>query len=84
MALIAFFVLLAAVVVLAGALARRKVRRTVEGELPVVTDETLRRILAEGSVETPEDPPLDEDAIREAEDRFWEERWDEPEEGGWR
>lgn len=63
---------------------RRRVRDVISGRKPVVTDEVLDRILGEGRVEFsesgPDDDPLDEDAAREAEDRFWDEDWDEPEE----
>ncbi len=73
------FVILAAVVLVGGLLSRRRVQRTVEGEDPVVTDELLRSLLQEGE----EDPePLDEDEIRKAEDEFWDEPWDDPEEWG--
>lgn len=84
MALVSLFLVLAVVVVLAGVLSRRRVRRTVEGDQPVVSDEVLRRILEEGALESEEEEPLDEESIREAEDRFWDESWDEPEEEGWR
>jgi len=84
MALAYLFLVLAATVVLAGVLSRRRVGRTVEGDRPVVSDEVLRKILEEGSVESEEEEPLDEESIREAEDRFWDESWDEPEEEGWR
>jgi hypothetical protein len=75
-----FFIILAAVVLAGGLMARTRIRRTVEGDAPVVTDEVLRRILEEGEVPPEEVDPLDEEEIREAEDRFWEEEWDEPEE----
>jgi hypothetical protein len=77
---------LAALVVFAGWQVRRRTQRTLRGDEPVVTDEVLRRILREGSVSGddpagPDDEPLDEDEIRKAEDRFWEEsEWDEPDE----
>lgn len=44
-----------------------------------LTDEEIRRIENEGVLET-ENEPLDLDAIRDEESRFWEETWDEPEE----
>lgn len=70
----------AALVILAGLAARRKIRRAVIGEAPVVTDEVLRRVLEEGSVDVTEtDEPLDEDQIREAEDEFWTSEWDDAE-----
>lgn len=84
MGIASLFLVLAGVVVIAGALARRRVRHTVEGERPVVSDEVLRRILEGGAVEPGEEEPLDEDAARDAEDRFWDETWDEPDGEGWR
>lgn len=74
------FAVLAAVVLIGGLAARRRTRRTVEGDRPVVTDEVMRRIVEEGSLAPDEDEPLDEDRIREEEDRFWSEEWDRPEE----
>ncbi|HEX7050636.1 MAG TPA: hypothetical protein VF188_10575 [Longimicrobiales bacterium] len=43
-----------------------------------LTDDMIRQIEASGSLEV--DEPLDRDRIREAEERFWNETWDEPEE----
>lgn len=83
MALAYLFVVLAAVGVMAGVLARRRVRQMVERDRLVVSDETLSQILQDGSVEFEEEEPLDEEAIREAEDRFWDESWDEPETEEW-
>ena len=74
------FIILAAIVLAGGLLSRRRIRDTVEGDVPLVTDEVLRRILEEGAVSPDDDEPLDEDRIREAEDRFWDEEWDRPEE----
>jgi len=74
------FIILAAIVLAGGLLSRRRVRDTVEGDVPLVTDEVMRRILEEGHLDPDEDEPLDEDRIREAEDRFWDEEWDRPEE----
>ncbi|TVP74915.1 MAG: hypothetical protein EA352_09530 [Gemmatimonadales bacterium] len=63
---------------------RQEIRQVVDGRRSVVSDEVLDQILGEGRVELSEpgydDGPLDEEAAREAEDRFWEEDWDEPEE----
>ena len=61
------FVLLAVVVVLAGVLGRRRVR-------DVVPDGDSERF--------GDDDAIDEDAIRAAEDEFWEKDWEEPEEWG--
>jgi uncharacterized membrane protein len=73
------FALLAAVVLAGGLAARRRMQETREGKRPVVTDEVLRRIMEKGEIE--EEDPLDEDEIREAEERFWDEsRWEDPDE----
>lgn len=47
---------------------------------PVVDDDALRRILEEGTLTTEEEEPLDLDEIARAEEDFWAEPWDEPEE----
>lgn len=50
---------------------------------PDVDDDTVRRILETGSIETDDDEePLDLDEAARAEDEFWNETWDEPEEFG--
>lgn len=50
------------------------------GGPPVVDDDALRRILEEGTLTTEEEEPLDLDEIARAEEDFWAESWDEPEE----
>jgi hypothetical protein len=71
---------IAVAVVIAGALTRRTILRTVRGEEPIITDEVLRLVLEEGSVEHPDSKDyLDEAQIRQAEDEFWAESWDDPE-----
>ena len=49
---------------------------------PRVDDDALRRILDTGTLSTPddEDEPLDLDAAARAEEEFWSQSWDEPEE----
>jgi hypothetical protein len=47
---------------------------------PRVDDEALRQILETGSLESDEDEPLDMEAAARAEEDFWNESWDEPEE----
>ncbi|HET8655468.1 MAG TPA: hypothetical protein VFL93_08115 [Longimicrobiaceae bacterium] len=50
---------------------------------PRVDDDAVRRILDEGTLVTPdEDEPLDLDEAARAEEEFWSESWDEPEEFG--
>jgi hypothetical protein len=74
------FLFLAVLVVAAGLLSRVRYRRVSRGEETVGSDAFLKELLGgEGGAE---DEGVDEDEIREAEDRFWEEDWDEPEE--WR
>jgi uncharacterized membrane protein YccC len=46
----------------------------------VLTDEMIRQIEQEGWIELEEDEPLDLNEIRELEEQFWEESWDEPDE----
>lgn len=46
----------------------------------VVDDAAIERILRHGSLSTGEDEPLNEDEIARAEQEFWEESWDEPDE----
>jgi len=77
------FLLLAVVALVGGFLMRSRVRKTLEGREPMTDDPVLRDILAQSDTwEADEGEPLDEDEIREAEDRFWEQEWDRPED--WR
>lgn len=73
------FLLLSVLVVVAGLVARWRLRsRTRSGRIRL-SDEAIRRIEREGRLETDEREPLDREQIREEEDRFWSETWDEPE-----
>jgi len=74
---------LGALAVLAGTAVRRRVRELRGSRTPTLDDEAVRRILEAGTLTVEDEPPLDLDEIEEAEDRFWSERWDEPEERGW-
>ncbi len=75
-----WLVVLAAVAIVCGFVARRRVRRSVKGQEPMVTDEVLRKVLGEGMAGLTEpDESLDEDQIRKAEDEFWSTEWDDPE-----
>lgn len=48
---------------------------------PAVDDDALREILRTGRLSAPEeDEPLDMEEADEAEEEFWGETWDEPEE----
>lgn len=50
------------------------------GGPPRVDDEALRRILQEGRLHSEEDEPLDMREAARAEEEFWDQPWDEPEE----
>lgn len=74
-------VLLGLLALAAGVAARWRIHRVKDrGEGPEVDDAAVRRIVEEGRIETDEREPLDHDRIREEEDRFWAETWDEPDE----
>lgn len=49
---------------------------------PAVDDDGIRRILETGSFAADDDEPLDLEEAARAEDEFWDESWDEPEEYG--
>lgn len=75
--------LFAALTGLAGIRYWRRVRSGRGAGLPPqVDDEALRQILETGSLEAggEDDEPLDMEAAAEAEEDFWSESWDEPEE----
>jgi hypothetical protein len=77
------FLVLAAVVLVAGWLVRRRVRRIRTGRGPIVSDELLRSILDDDALRELDDAePLDEDEIRKAEDEFWDDEWRDSDE--WR
>jgi hypothetical protein len=78
------FLALTIIVVLAGFLARRRIRRATDRRSSIVSDELLRSILDEEELQAlGEDEPLDEDEIHRAEDEFWaEENWTDPDD--WR
>lgn len=77
------FFVMAVVVILGALLVRSRVRRRLEGRDPMTDDPVLRDILAQSDTGPEEGgDPLDEEEIREAEDRFWEQEWDQPED--WR
>ena len=45
-----------------------------------LTDDMIRQIEEEGRLHIDDSEPLDLDEIREQEEQFWEESWDEPDE----
>lgn len=69
--------LLGVLAVMAAIAYRRRLAGLREQER--LTDDAIRRIEQEGTLEV-DDEPLDLDTIRDEESRFWEETWDEPEE----
>jgi len=57
--------------------------RAVRRRSGTVDDDAVRRILEDGSLDVDdEDEPLDLDEAARAEDEFWSETWDEPDEFG--
>lgn len=73
------FLALALLVLAVGAVVRWRIRERTRGSDFEVTDEVVRQIERDGRVRTDEREPLDRERIREEEDRFWSETWDEPE-----
>lgn len=68
---------LAAILVVIGFLLYR--RRLAAGRRAgQLSDDLIRRLERGESIEV--DEPLDQELIREEEERFWDESWDEPEE----
>lgn len=61
----------------AGLLVRSRLRR--RGRKRALTDEMVRRIEREGELLYEEEESLDLEGIRQEEDAFWEQTWDEPE-----
>jgi hypothetical protein len=68
-----------ALAVLGGLAVRRRLNESRARQRSVLDDDAVRRIVDTGRLSIDEDPPLDIDEIEEAEDRFWSETWDEPE-----
>lgn len=72
------WVILAILPIVAGIVARRRIRRKVGDGQPTLTDDDVRRIEVTGRTEA-DVGPLDMDEIERAEEEFWEESWEEPE-----
>lgn len=70
--------LLAVLVLVAGIRHWSRMRAT--RGAPHVDDHAIRRIMETGSLETGDDEPLDVDEATRAEEEFWSESWDEPDE----
>lgn len=75
-----FWIVLAAIVAAAGIAKGARMREIRRDASPAVDDQTIRRILEDGTVSSPEDEPLDLEEVARAEEEFWNEDWDEPEE----
>lgn len=77
------WIALGVLALLAGFRARWRVRSArSRGAGPTVDDAALRQILDRGTFvgDEDDDAPLDLDAAAEAEEQFWSESWDEPDE----
>jgi hypothetical protein len=72
--------LLSGLVVYAWIGMRRKIRKSLQVPPPHVDDQDVRQIEEIGTLITDDPAPLDLDIIREKEDEFWEQTWDEAEE----
>lgn len=74
------WILLGALAGLAGLRYRSRLRSAHGPDGPPrVDDEALRRILEEGTL-VEEDEPLDPEEVARAEEEFWDDSWEEPEE----
>lgn len=77
-----FWIALALLLAIAGLRRWRAVREMSRGQREI-GDDSIRRIVEEGQLYLPDrDAPLDEEEIARAEEEFWDESWDEPEEYG--
>lgn len=65
--------------VVAGIMARRRVRRARPDRTLELSDDMIRRIEEMGRLHLDIEEPLDLEDIRAREDEFWSETWDEPE-----
>lgn len=78
---ILFWALCAALTVAAGWSLHERRRRLLRSQ-PFVDDQAIRSILDTGELYVDEDEPLNLQEIDEEEERFWSERWDEPDDWG--
>ena len=62
-----------------GVAVRRRLGASLGGAKSSLDNDAIRRIVETGSLSVDEEPPLDLEEIEEEEDRFWSEKWDEPE-----
>lgn len=75
-----FWIVLAGAAALVGMRYRRRIAAVKDSSSPRVDDEALRTILEEGRLAVEEEEPLDLDEAARAEEEFWNEHWDEPDE----
>lgn len=75
-----FWTFLAVLAVAAGLSLHFRRKELLASSLSKVDDEAIAAILEKGELYVEEDEPLDQQEIDEEEERFWSERWDEPEE----
>lgn len=71
---------LGALAAIAGLRYRARLRAGRGGGPPRVDDEAVRRIMEEGRLHSGDDEPLDMREAARAEEEFWNQPWDEPEE----
>jgi hypothetical protein len=71
-----------AILIVLVAIPRIRARRERRPRHPVVDDAAIERILRHGTLSSGDDEPLDEQEIARAEQEFWEQSWDDPEEYG--
>jgi hypothetical protein len=74
------WILFAALAVLGGLRYIQRIGSMRSSGSPPVDDDALRRIVEDGSLSTEEDEPLDLEEAARAEEEFWNETWDEPDE----
>jgi hypothetical protein len=76
---VVFGFVIAVIAIVAGLLYRQRLDalRAEERVPPVLSDDLIRKIERDGYIDV--EDRLDMDHIREQEERFWEETWDEPE-----
>ena len=77
---VVFWTLLSALVVAAGLKTYAHRRAALAAGLPSLDDDAVRTLVETGALTIEVDEPLDLREIGEEEERFWSERWDEPEE----
>ena len=76
----ALWFLLGGLVVYAWIAMRLRIRKALEVPPPEIDEDDIRRIEQVGTLVTDDPPPLDLEQIRQKEDEFWEQTWDEAEE----